>query len=101
MKATIENQTVTHKHATIDEIRSGSVSDLMNLFDVRHQLMLRYGETDDIKELTDTQVKGHRRRGSSLALAQSVENALYCFVAAPALLYLVYLVVRPLTGGMP
>ena len=101
MKATIENQPVTHKHATIDEIRSGSVSDLMDLFDVRHQLMVRYREIDDINEVSYERVKGHRRRGSSLALAQSVETAVYWFVAVPALLYLVYLVVRPLIGGMP
>jgi hypothetical protein len=101
MKITIENETVTYQPAGKDQIRAGSVPDMIDFFEVRHQLMLGYREINDTKEVDTTGLKGKRKHGYSLTLAESVETALYWFVAAPALLYLVYLVVQPLIGVMP
>jgi hypothetical protein len=101
MKITIENETVAHQPARTDQIPTGSVPDMIDFFEVRHQLMLGHREIDDTKEVDATGVKGKREHGSSLTLADSVETAVYWFVAAPALLYLIYLVVRPLIGVMP
>lgn len=101
MKITIENQPVTNQDATPDAIRSVSVPDITDFFEARHQLMLQYREIDNIQEATAPRVNDNRRHKSSLALAVPVEAALYWFVSAPTLLYLVYLVVRPLIDIKP
>jgi hypothetical protein len=101
MKITIENQTVTKQGATPNEIRSVSVPHITDFFEARHQLMLEYREIDNIQETTAPRVNDDRRHKASLASAKSVEAALYWFVSAPTLLYLIYLVVRPLIDLKP
>lgn len=101
MKIAIENQTLTRQHAITDEIRSGSAPDVTDFFEVRHQLILENREIDNIKEVPVGRVNHKSRLASSLISAERVEAALYWFISTPALLYLIYLVARPLTGGMP
>ena len=101
MKITIENQIVTNQGATRNEIRSVSVPHITDFFEARHQPMLEYREIDNIQQATAPRVNHNRRHKSSLALAKSVEATLYWFVSAPTLLYLVYLVVRPLIDIEP
>jgi hypothetical protein len=101
MKITIENQTVTNQSATRDEIRSLSVHHITDFFEARHQLMLANRKTDNITEATAPRANDNRRPGSSLASVKSVEAALYWFISAPTLFYLIYLVVRPLIDIKP
>jgi hypothetical protein len=101
MKIVIKNQTLTHQDATTDEIRSGSAPEINDFFEVRHQLMLENREIDSIREEPVGRVNRNRRVASSLISAERVETALYWFISAPALFYLVYLVIRPLTGVTP
>ena len=101
MKIVIENQTLTHQNATTDVIRSGSAPGVPDFFEVRHQLMLENREIDCIREEPVGRVNHDRRLVSSLISAERVETALYWFISAPALFYLVYLVIRSLTGVMP
>ena len=100
MKIAIENQTLAHQHALTGEIRSGSASDVTDFFEVRHQLILENREIDSIREEPVGRVHHNRRLASSLISAERVETALYWFVSAPALFYLIYLIIRPLTGVM-
>ena len=101
MKITIENQTVTNQEATRDETRSVSVPHVTDFFEARHQLMLANREIDNIQEATAPCVNDNRRHESCFASAKSVEAALYWFVSAPTLFYLIYLVVRPLIDIKP
>jgi hypothetical protein len=101
MKIAIENQTLTHQDATTDETRSGSAPQVTDFFEVRHQLMLGNRKIDSIREEPVGRVNHNRRLASSLISAERVETALYWFISAPALFYLVYLVARPLIGVLP
>jgi hypothetical protein len=101
MKITIENQTVTNQNEAADEIRSDSISHTTDFFEARHQLMLEYGEIDNIQEVTPARVNGNGRHQPSIASARLAEEALYWFLSAPALVYLIFLVVRPLIGIKP
>jgi hypothetical protein len=101
MKIAIENQTLTHQEAITDDIRSGSAPNVTDFFEVRHQLILENREIDNIQEVPIGRVNHKRRHASSLIWAQRVEAALYWFISAPALLYLIYLIARPLIGVMP
>lgn len=101
MKITIGNQTVTNQDATSDEIRSVSVPHIADFFEARHRLMLENREIDNIQEATPPRVNDKRPHKSSLAWAKSVEAAVYWFVSAPTLFYLIYLVVRPLIDIKP
>ena len=101
MKIAIENQTLTHQDATTDEIRAGSAPEVTDFFEVRHQLMLENREIDSIREKPVGCVNHNRRLASSLISAERVETALYWSISAPALFYLVYLVIQSLTGVMP
>jgi len=101
MKITTENQTVTNQEATRDEKGSASVSNITDFFEVRHQLMLENRQIDNIQEATIPGVNDNSKHELSLASAKFVEEAVYWFVSAPALLYLVYLVIRPLIGIEP
>lgn len=101
MKIAIKNQTLTHRDATTDEIRSGSAPEVNDFFEVRHQLMLENREIDSIREEPVGRVNHNRRLAFSLISAERVETALYWFISAPALFYLAYLVIRSLTGVVP
>jgi hypothetical protein len=101
MKIAIENRTLTHQDTITDEIRSGSATKVADFFEVRHQLILENREIDKIQEVAIGRVNHKRRHASSLIWAQRVEAGLYWFISAPALLYLIYLVARPLIGVMP
>jgi hypothetical protein len=100
MKIAIENQTLTQQQAITSEIPSGSTPDVKDFFEVRHQLVLENREIDNIREERVGRANHNHRLESSLISAESVETALYWFVSAPALFYLVYLIIRPLTGVM-
>jgi len=100
MKISIENQTLTNQPPITDETRSGSAPDVKDFFELRHQLILENREIDNIREEPVGRVNHNRRLASSLISAERVETALYWFVSAPALFYLAYLIVRPLTGVM-
>ena len=101
MKIAIENQTLTLQHINTDEVRSGSARDVTDFFEVRHQLILENREIDHIQEVPVGLVNHKRRLASSLISAERVEAALYWFISAPALLYLIYSIARPLIGTMP
>jgi len=101
MKIAIENRTLTHQDTITDEIRSGSATKVADFSEVRHQLILENREIDKIQEVAIGRVNHKRRHASSLIWAQRVEAGLYWFISAPALLYLIYLVARPLIGVMP
>ncbi|MBV9873719.1 MAG: hypothetical protein JO025_03235 [Verrucomicrobia bacterium] len=101
MKIATKNQPLTHQDATTDELRSGSAPEVNDFFEVRHQLMLENREIDSIREEPVGRVNRNRRLVSSLISAERVETALYWFISAPALFYLAYLVIRPLTGVAP
>jgi hypothetical protein len=100
MKIAIENQTLTRQDAITGEIRSGSAPDVTGFFEVRHQLILENQKIDSIREEPVGRVNYNRRLVSSRISAERVETALYWFISAPALFYLVYLIIRPLTGVM-
>jgi hypothetical protein len=97
MKITIQNQTFTNQKAASDEMRSDST----DFFEARHQLRLKYREIDNIQEVTPPRVNGNGRHQPSLAAARLAEEALYWFLSAPALVYLIYLLVRPLIAIKP
>jgi hypothetical protein len=101
VKITIQNQNVTNQNAASDEIRSDSISHRTDFFEARHQLMLEYREIDNIQEVTPPRVNGNSRHQPSIAPARLVEETLYWFLSAPALVYLIYLVVRPLIAIKP
>jgi hypothetical protein len=100
MKIAIENQTHTYQNANTYEIPAGSACDVTDFFDVRHQLILDNRETDNIQDVPVGRVSHTRRYASSLISAERVEMALYWFVSAPTLFYLIFLIIRPLTGVM-
>jgi hypothetical protein len=101
MKIAIKNQTLTLQHINTDEVRSSSVRDVTDFFEVRHQLMLENREIDNIQEVPVGLVNHKRRLASSLISSERVEAALYWVISAPALFYLIYLIARPLIGAMP
>jgi hypothetical protein len=101
MKIAFENQTLAHQPTTTDEIRSGPAPSVSDFFELRHQLILENREIDNLPEVPVGRVNHKRRHASSLALAEQVEAALYCLVSAPALLYLIYLIARPVIGVTP
>ena len=101
MKTAIEDQTLTRQHTIADEIRSGSAPNVADFFALRHQLILENREIDKIQELPVGCVNHSRRLASSLISAERVEAALYWFVSAPALFYLIYLIIRPLVDVLP
>jgi hypothetical protein len=101
MKIATENQTLTHQPTVTEEIRSGPALNVPDFSEVRHQILLENREIDDLQELLVGSVNHKRRRVSSLVSAARVEAALYCLVSAPALLYLIYLIARPLIGVTP
>jgi hypothetical protein len=100
MKIAIKNQTVAYQDTITDEIRSGSGPRITDFFEARHQLMIENREIDNIQEVT-TRVDDNLRHKSSLFSAELVESALYWFISAPALLYLIYLIAQPPIGIMP
>jgi hypothetical protein len=100
MKIAIENQILTRQPAVTGEIQSGSAPDVTDFFEVRHRLSVENREVDNSGKEPVGRVNRNRRLASSLISAQRVETALYWFVSAPALFYLVYLIIRPLTGVM-
>jgi hypothetical protein len=83
------------------EIRSGPIRPIPDLAEVRHRLILENREIEKIQEVTTARVSDDGRYESSLVLANRVETALYWFFSAPALFYLIYLIVRPLIGIQP
>jgi len=101
MKIAIENQTHTDRNTNTDEVRSGSARDVTDFFELRHQLVLENREIDNIQEVPVGRVNHGRRLVSSLISAERVEAALYWFISAPALFYLIYLIARPFTGATP
>jgi hypothetical protein len=88
MKITIENQTVT----TQAEIRPDAVPDSIDFFEARHRLVLEGRQTHNATEMTPRPVDRNSRRGAFLASANLVDEALYWFISAPALVYVIYLV---------
>jgi hypothetical protein len=88
MKTTIENQTVTTHHDTELKV----VPHIMDFFDARHLLMLTGGEADHPKKITARPVKSSRRRKTFGESPNLLDEALYWFISAPALGYLVYVV---------
>ena len=101
MKIAIENQTLTHQDTITDEIRSGPAPKITDFSEVRHQLILENREIDNIQEVPVGRVNHKRRHAFSLIWAERVEATLYWFISAPALLYLIYLMARPLIGVTP
>jgi len=101
MKITIQNQTFTNQKAASDEMRSDPTPHTTDFFEARHQLMLKYREIDNIQEVTPPRVNGNGRHQPSLAAARLAEEALYWLLSAPALVYLIYLLVRPLIAIKP
>ena len=101
MKIAIENQILTQQHAITDEIQSESALKLSDFSEVRHQMVLENREIVNLQKVPVGRVNCKQRHVSSLVLAERVEAALYGLVSAPALLYLIYLVARPLIGVMP
>jgi hypothetical protein len=100
MKINIENQVLTPQPAITDEIRSGSAPNVMDLFEVRHQLILENREIDEGQEVPAGRMN-HSRVHAPLISVERVETTLYWFVSAPALFYLIYLIIRPLIGVTP
>jgi hypothetical protein len=101
MKIAITNQTLTQQPAITDETRSGSASNVMDFFEVRHQLILENREIDEVQEAPVEGMNHSLRHASSLISAARMEAALYWFFSAPALFYLIYLIFRPLIGVIP
>jgi hypothetical protein len=100
MKFAIKNQTVAYQDTITDEIRSGCGPRITDFFEARHQLMIENREIDNIPEVS-TRVDDNLRYKPPLFSAELVESALYWFISAPALLYLIYLIARPSIGIMP
>lgn len=88
MNITIENQTLT----TQDKTRPEVVPHIMDFFEARHLLMLAPRKTRSVKKITARPANGNRRRETFDASANLIDEALYWFISAPALGYLVYVV---------
>jgi hypothetical protein len=88
MNITIENQTVI----TRGETRPKVAPHIMDFFEARHLLMLAPRETRRLKKITGRPVKRNRRPETFGASANLIDEALYWFISAPALGYLVYVV---------
>ncbi|MFY9983917.1 MAG: hypothetical protein WAK31_04120 [Chthoniobacterales bacterium] len=88
MNITIEKQTVITRGETRPEV----VPHIMDFFEARHPLMLTSREARSLKKITGRPVKGNRRRETFDASANLLDEALYWFISAPALGYLVYVV---------
>lgn len=89
MNITIENQTAT----THDEAKREVVPHSMDFFEARHLLKLTSRETGSLKKITARPAKGNSRCETFAASANLIDEALYWFISAPALGYLVYVVV--------
>jgi hypothetical protein len=98
MKTTIKNPTLTSRLSIADQVRSGSAFDVADFSEVRHQLIVENPETDNLPEVRFARENHQRRPASSLISSGRLEGAVYWFFSAPALFYLIYLVIRPLIG---
>jgi hypothetical protein len=88
MNITIENQALT----TQEDSRPKVVPQRMNFFEARHLLMLASRDTGNRKEFTQRPVNGPDQRQAFLTSNGVFEDALYWLISAPALGYLIYLV---------
>jgi hypothetical protein len=88
MNITIENQTAI----TRGETKPTVAPHIMNFFEARHLSMITSREARSLKKITARPVKGNRRRETFGASANLLDEALYWFISAPALGYLVYVV---------
>jgi hypothetical protein len=88
MKITIENPTVT----TQPDTGTKQVPQIMDFCDARHLLALTGQETHSPKKITAQPVNGNRRPPTLGASPNLLDEALYWFISAPALGYLIYLV---------
>jgi hypothetical protein len=88
MNITIEKQTVI----TGGETRPEVAPHIMNFFEARHLLMLTSREARRLKKITARPVTGNGRRETFGASANLLDEALYWFISAPALGYLLYVV---------
>ena len=88
MNITIKNQTVITRGETRPEV----APHIMNFFEARHLLMLTSREARSLKKITARSVKGNRRRETFGAYANLLDETLYWFISAPALGYLIYVV---------
>jgi hypothetical protein len=98
MKIAIKNQTRSHQLAITSEIQTGSASSIADFSEVRHHLIVANRETDNIQKVPLTCASHNRSPASSLISSERIEAVLYWFFSAPALFYLIYLIIRPLLG---
>jgi hypothetical protein len=88
MKLIIEHKTV----ATKPESRPQLVPDSRDFSEARHLLLLASREAGNQKKLAFRSLYANDGRDTFLASTNVVEEVLYWFISAPALGYLIYLV---------
>jgi hypothetical protein len=93
MNTIFETESVTDQDQTAEDTESTSLPHISDFFEARHQLILESREAARPNE-TVYRVQGAKQDPELPVTSTSVlEDALYWFISAPALVYVVYLIV--------
>jgi hypothetical protein len=93
MNTIFETESVTDQDQTAEDTESTSLPHISDFFEARHQLILESREAARPNE-TVYRVQGAKQDPELPVTSTSVlEDALYLFISAPALVYVVYLIV--------
>jgi hypothetical protein len=92
MNIIFEAESATDRDQTAEDTESTFLPLISDFFEARHQLMLKSRETAGPNETIHPVQCAKKRPEPFMTSASVFEEALYWFISAPALVYVVYLI---------
>ena len=92
MNTIFEAESVTDQDQTAEDTESASLPHISDFFESRHQLMLDSRETARPNETLYRVQRAKQEPKPPMTSTSMLEEAVYWFISAPALVYVVYLI---------
>jgi hypothetical protein len=92
MNTIFETESVTDQDQTAEDTESASLPHISDFFESRHQLMLDSRETARPNETLYRVQRAKQEPKPPMTSTSMLEEAVYWFISAPALVYVVYLI---------